>query len=170
MALNQLCRPLLLAAILAPLLTAFTTPSTRKPARARRGYTPTPMDPTVLKEQFVIIGASGGAFAYWWTVTVPMKRREVAASKRTGEIADLLDDLETADAAAGAKPTAGDRRVERWLLSDWRDPKRRKDPAVPFLGRAKFNSGDNPILVAGALIMATGVANAIAERAFAGGS
>ena len=47
---------------------------------------------------------------------------------------------------------------QRWLLSDWMDPKTsKKAAALPLLPKSKFNSGDNPILAATALIMATGV-------------
>lgn len=110
---------------------------------------------------------------------------------------------------ADGSGSQGDRRLERWLLRDWLDPSRRKEPALPFLPKAKFNSGDaaalflkslkrsqpslrrlkmertsrrkrrdrtlkvgrqrvagdNPIIAAGALILAAGVANALGERA-----
>mmetsp|Transcript_10699 Transcript_10699/g.31903 ORF Transcript_10699/g.31903 Transcript_10699/m.31903 type:complete len:164 (+) Transcript_10699:177-668(+) len=160
-------RNALLHASLLCLATAFV----RSPAAPRRAtrtrYVPEPVDPSVIAGQLVVIGASGAAGLYWWRVTVPQKRVEVARSKRSGEIAELLDELEEADAAAEGRPTAGDRRVERWLLTDWRNPEA-KDPALPFLPKAKFNSGDNPILAAGALILAAGVANALGERVFAG--
>ncbi|KAH8083973.1 hypothetical protein JL720_8219 [Aureococcus anophagefferens] len=84
------------------------------PQRPRRAtslalsdYVPTPVDPAVVAQQLGVIGASGGAAYYWWTVTVPQKRLE-----------------------------------------------------------SKFNSGDNPIIAAAALILAFGVANALGERAF----
>ena len=101
----------------------------------------------------------------WWTQTVPAKRLEVSRSKKSGEISDLLDELDEANREAEGQPTAGDKRVERWLLTDWREPSRRKEPALPMLPKSKFNSGDNPILAAAALILSFGVANALAERA-----
>ena len=141
-----------------------------RPGRARlstaRAYTPTPVEPGVILQQLSVIGASGGAAYFWWTVTVPEKRLEVSRSKKGGEIKELLDDLDAAAEAAEGSATAGDRRLERWLLSDWLNPQRRKDPALPFLPKAKFNSGDNPILAAAALILAFGLANALGERAF----
>jgi hypothetical protein len=77
-----------------------------------------------------------------------------------------------------------ERAFERWLFSDWlsqargrgrgRDRKgrstvvpagRQKDPAIPvLLPNAKWNSGDNPVLVASALIAMGVVASAIVEK------
>ncbi len=54
------------------------------------------------------------------------------------------------------------RALERWLFTDWlrqRDSKsrttagRQKEPALPILKSAKWNSGDNPVLVTTALIL-----------------
>ena len=123
-----------------------------------RHYTPTPVDPSVIAQQLAVVGASGAAGFVWWTQTVPAKRLEVSRSKKSGEIAELLDELDEAEAT-------GDRKLERWLLTDWREPSRRKEPALPMLPKSKFNSGDNPILAAAALIMSFGLANALAERA-----
>ena len=123
-----------------------------------RRYTPTPVDPSVIAQQLAVIGVSGAAGFVWWTQTVPAKRLEVSRSKKSGEIAELLDELDEAEAM-------GDRKLERWLLTDWREPSRRKEPALPMLPRSKFNSGDNPIVAAAALILSFGLANALAERA-----
>ncbi len=123
-----------------------------------RHYTPTPVDPSVIAQQLAVIGVSGAAGFVWWTQTVPAKRLEVSRSKKSGEIAELLDELDEAEAT-------GDRKLERWLLTDWREPSRRKEPALPMLPRSKFNSGDNPIVAAAALILSFGLANALAERA-----
>ena len=123
-----------------------------------RRYTPTPVDPSVVAQQLAVVGVSGAAGFVWWTQTVPAKRLEVSRSKKSGEIAELLDELDEAEAT-------GDRKLERWLLTDWREPSRRKEPALPMLPKSKFNSGDNPILAAAALIMSFGLANALAERA-----
>ena len=123
-----------------------------------RRYTPTPVDPSVVAQQLAVVGVSGAAGFVWWTQTVPAKRLEVSRSKKSGEIAELLDELDEAEAT-------GDRKLERWLLTDWREPSRRKEPALPMLPKSKFNSGDNPVLAAAALIMSFGLANALAERA-----
>jgi len=52
-----------------------------------------------------------------------------------------------------------DRNFERWLFTDWlqdnksaRKAGRRKEPALPILKDARWNSGDNPVLAASALI------------------
>ncbi len=56
--------------------------------------------------------------------------------------------------------TSSQRLLERWLFADWlrqRQTKksgRQKEPALPILKSAKWNSGDNPILVTTLLIMA----------------
>ena len=123
-----------------------------------RHYTPTPVDPSVIAQQLTVVGVSGAAGFVWWTQTVPAKRLEVSRSKKSGEIAELLDELDEAEAT-------GERQLERWLLTDWREPSRRKEPALPMLPKSKFNSGDNPVLAAAALIMSFGLANALAERA-----
>ena len=123
-----------------------------------RHYTPTPVDPSVVAQQLAVIGVSGAAGFVWWTQTVPAKRLEVSRSKKSGEIAELLDELDEAEAT-------GDRKLERWLLTNWREPSRRTEPALPMLPRSKFNSGDNPIVAAAALILSFGLANALAERA-----
>mmetsp|Transcript_52947 Transcript_52947/g.99219 ORF Transcript_52947/g.99219 Transcript_52947/m.99219 type:complete len:209 (+) Transcript_52947:44-670(+) len=49
--------------------------------------------------------------AYWWYVIVPFKRREVASSKRRGEIKGYLDDL--------AKTPADERKPEKWLYDKY---------------------------------------------------
>ena len=123
-----------------------------------RRYTPTPVDPSVVAQQLAVVGVSGAAGFVWWTQTVPAKRLEVSRSKKSGEIAELLDELDEAEAT-------GDRKLERWLLTDWREPSRRKEPALPMLPKSKFNSGDNPVLAAAALLLSFGLANALAERA-----
>ena len=140
------------------LASSFRCSTRPRTPRTMRHYTPTPVDPSVIAQQLAVIGVSGAAGFVWWTQTVPAKRLEVSRSKKSGEIAELLDELDEAEAT-------GDRKLERWLLTDWREPSRRKEPALPMLPKSKFNSGDNPILAAAALIMSFGLANALAERA-----
>ena len=140
------------------LASSFRCSTRPKTPRTMRHYTPTPVDPSVVAQQLAVVGVSGAAGFVWWTQTVPAKRLEVSRSKKSGEIAELLDELDEAEAT-------GDRKLERWLLTDWREPSRRKEPALPMLPKSKFNSGDNPVLAAAALIMSFGLANALAERA-----
>lgn len=140
------------------LAASFRCSTRPKTPRTMRHYTPTPVDPSVVAQQLAVVGVSGAAGFVWWTQTVPAKRLEVSRSKKSGEIAELLDELDEAEAT-------GDRKLERWLLTDWREPSRRKEPALPMLPKSKFNSGDNPVLAAAALILSFGLANALAERA-----
>ena len=140
------------------LASSFRCSTRPKTPRTMRHYTPTPVDPSVVAQQLAVVGVSGAAGFVWWTQTVPAKRLEVSRSKKSGEIAELLDELDEAEAT-------GDRKLERWLLTDWREPSRRKEPALPMLPKSKFNSGDNPVLAAAALILSFGLANALAERA-----
>lgn len=97
----------------------------------------------------------------WWTQVVPTKRTELARSKaKGGEVRQYLDELQTAG-------ESGDERgFERWLFSDWlKKDKSSKPGALPFLKKAKWNSGDNPVLVAFGAIMACVIAASLAERA-----
>jgi hypothetical protein len=64
-----------------------------------------------------------------------------------------------------------DRAFERWLFTDWlednksaRKAGRQKEPALPILKDAKWNSGDNPVLAATALISLGVLFTAITER------
>lgn len=63
------------------------------------------------------------------------------------------------------------RALERWLFTDWLQnnksastPGRQKEPALPVLKNAKWNSGDNPILAATALILVGVTLTALVER------
>lgn len=160
--------PALSGAFVAPLAQGPKSFAARPvPSAAARtqalAYTPSPMDTTVLAQQAVVIGLSAGAYAYWSSVIVPQKRTELSKSKRGGEIDEYLAELETEDGAA-------ERPLERWLLSDWVDarskdgPRERKVSAIPILKDAKWNSGDNPVLAAAALILAAGIASSLGER------
>ena len=68
------------------------------------------------------------------------------------------------------KPNVGDGRdFERWLFSDWLNKPsskggRQKEPALPILKEAKWNSGDNPVLVTAAIMMFGVVLASITER------
>lgn len=68
------------------------------------------------------------------------------------------------------KPNVGDGRdFERWLFSDWlinnkSKEGRQKEPALPILKKAKWNSGDNPVLVTAALMMLGVMVASVTER------
>jgi hypothetical protein len=62
-----------------------------------------------------------------------------------------------------------DRAFERWLFTDWLEQDKRrggrqKEPAIPILKTAKWNSGDNPVLAATALILSGVLLTALTER------
>ena len=64
---------------------------------------------------------------------------------------------------------SSDRAFERWLFTDWLDKPpskggRQKELALPVLKDAKWNSGDNPVLAATALIMGGVLVTAVVER------
>ena len=67
--------------------------------------------------------------------------------------------------------TTADRSFERWLFTDWlqdnkskRKGGRKKEPALPILKSAKWNSGDNPVVVAAFLMMVGILFTILTER------
>jgi len=110
--------------------------------------------PEVLAGLISTVGLSAGAYGYWDKVIVPQKRAEVAASKRKGEIKEYLEDIRGDD----------ERKAEQWLFTDWLEPNKEKTPAVPFLPKKKFNSGDNPVIAAAGLIVGLGIVSGILSQ------
>jgi hypothetical protein len=127
----------------------------------------------------VLLVAVGVPFGYWWYITVPEARRDLAKRKRSpeGDVRQYVEELRE-------NP---DRKAERWLYSQYLDQlpataaqeaKRRVRPTVedaptqtaapPSLAELfqpaslrdnatpRFWSGDNPVLVASSSIMAAG--------------
>jgi len=108
---------------------------------------------------------------------------ENAISTRTAE-----DGVSVANSASVSdssyieiKPNVGDGRdLERWLFSDWLNNNkstgggggggRKKEPALPFLKKAKWNSGDNPVVVTAAIMMVGIVIASVTERVGTGAS
>ena len=60
--------------------------------------------------------------------------------------------------------TKNNRSFERWLFTDWLEKAPSKPSALPVLKNAKWNSGDNPVLAATALIVLGVLATAVTER------
>jgi|AntRauTorckE5430_2_1112549.scaffolds.fasta_scaffold03760_2 hypothetical protein len=130
----------------------------------------------------------------WAEEVVPVSRTKLALSKKNGEVNQYLQELKqgsintsiNADADADVqdgtttatstnmntiKPNVGDGRdLERWLFSDWlNDNKsarggRKKEPAIPILKKAKWNSGDNPVVVTAAIMMVGIIIASVTER------
>ena len=69
-----------------------------------------------------------------------------------------------------AEDESDSRQLERWLFTDWliamdrTRTRTKKESAIPILKNAKWNSGDNPVLVATALILLGVVLTAVTER------
>lgn len=100
------------------------------------------------------------ACTVWWTSVIPQKRSELALSKRRGSVRKYLDELRDDESEDSSK------KMQRWLFSDWlQKDSGPKDAALPFLKKAKWNSGDNPILVAFAGIFALVISASLLERA-----
>ncbi|GKZ00384.1 hypothetical protein MPSEU_000991400 [Mayamaea pseudoterrestris] len=107
----------------------------------------------------------------WATEVVPVSRTNLAISKRSGAVKDYLEELQD---VGNMTSTDGDtRKVERWLFTDWlnaldrsnkRINGRQKEPALPILKNAKWNSGDNPVLAATGLILLGVLFTSITER------
>eukprot|EP01041_Mallomonas_annulata_P010723 gene10723-22389_t len=123
------------------------------------------LPPTETVEAFIgVTIVSSIAAVYWWNVVVPQKRKELLQSKNQGEVRDYLDTLR--DEERNDQKTAS-KSMLRWFFTDWLTKKSRpKSAALPFLKKAKWNSGDNPILVASGAIIACVIAASLAERGF----
>jgi hypothetical protein len=132
----------------------------------------------ILPETSVLLGFVGivlvSALAGWvWAnQVVPVSRTNLAISKRTGPVKDYLDELRASGANAtvsNATDTGSSREFEQWLFTDWLEKPekkagRQKEPALPVLKNAKWNSGDNPVLAASALIGLGVLFSSVTER------
>lgn len=131
----------------------------------------------------VLVLLCGAAAWVWAEAVVPVSRTKLALSKKNGPVRVYLDELREAAHTNGTDVPLGvvaagnfsvarsdDRAWERWLFADWLEKPqsakggRKKDPALPILKDAKWNSGDNPVLVATALILLGVIVTAITER------
>ena len=126
----------------------------------------------------------------WNNSVVPISRTKLAISKSRGEVKQYLDELEEGVAAGASTDIseAGEpvtsvpmsenfaesdgRDFERWLFTDWLEGRkggskagRQKEPALPILKSAKWNSGDNPVVVTSALMFLGVIVAALTERA-----
>ena len=102
---------------------------------------------------------------YWWQVIIPQQRTKLAISKSRGEVKEYLEDLNSSSNNNDDNNNSNNNRaLEKWLFADWLRKTKNKPAALPFLKKAKWNSGDNPILVAFAGISSLVIAASIAER------
>lgn len=159
-------------------------------ARAFEAVAP---DPSLLVGMGSVVLLCIAAGFVWANDVVPVSRTKLAISKSRGDVKEYLDGLKTMDensspdinatalqhdeqndvdeiVGTNVKPNVGDGRdFERWLFSDWLNKPgakggRQKEPALPILKEAKWNSGDNPVLVTAAIMMLGVVLASITER------
>ena len=125
----------------------------------------------------------------WNNSVVPISRTKLAISKSRGDVKQYLDELEEGAASttsassledgeiatsiqANEEPVESDgREFERWLFTDWLEGRksgskagRQKEPAIPILKSAKWNSGDNPVVVTSALMFLGVIVASLTER------
>mmetsp|Transcript_20866 Transcript_20866/g.24828 ORF Transcript_20866/g.24828 Transcript_20866/m.24828 type:complete len:241 (+) Transcript_20866:54-776(+) len=93
---------------------------------------------------------------------------EVVAASLAVSINPIVEEVELSNPTP---QNEADRNFERWLFTDWlqdnksaRKAGRQKEPALPILKDAKWNSGDNPVLAASALIGIGVLFTAFTER------
>ena len=99
-----------------------------------------------------------------------------AAPTPTTSASSLADGEESAATAnsmqTSEEPVKSDgREFERWLFTDWLEGRksgskagRQKEPAIPILKSAKWNSGDNPVVVTSALMFLGVIVASLTER------
>lgn len=120
------------------------------------------------------------AASVWANEVVPVSRTKLAISKSRGEVREYLDGLQQNNTTVVGVDdeesevviqyqTDDGRGFERWLFSDWLNKPtskggRQKEPALPILKDAKWNSGDNPVLVTAGIMLIGIVLASITER------
>jgi hypothetical protein len=116
-------------------------------------------DPSALIGMGSVIVLCVIAAVVWSEQVVPVSRTKLAISKRRGAVKEYLDELEEEEES---------RPIEQWLFADWLRSRAgsndKKEPALPILKNAKWNSGDNPVLVTSALLMVGVLVAAVTER------
>lgn len=140
---------LVLRAVPSPLLAA---------TEASSSFEPILPDTTTLVGMGLVVALCVVAAIVWNTQVVPVSRTKLAISKSRGDVKEYLEEL---------REDEGERQVEQWLFTDWLDNnnnKSQKAPAVPFLKQAKWNSGDNPVVVTAAIMMVGIVVASVTER------
>jgi hypothetical protein len=127
-------------------------------------------DTSVLLGFLGIILVSALAGWVWANQVVPVSRTNLAISKRSGPVKEYLDELRESGAnTTVSNATDSSRAFEQWLFTDWLEKPekkagRQKEPALPILKNAKWNSGDNPVLAASALIGLGVLFTSVTER------
>ena len=170
--------------------TILTAPPAVTEAKAFEAVAP---DTTILIGFGIVFVLSVIASYVWSEQVVPISRTKLALSKRNGEVKNYLDGLKegsdtssvnanaisteedgvaNSESVSDSSSNSGDGRgLERWLFSDWLVNNksaggggRKKEPALPFLKKAKWNSGDNPVVVTAAIMMVGILIASVTER------
>ena len=170
---------------------ATPTVGNMEPVMVTSVYEPImPSTETILGMTLIVVLCAFTAWI-WQSQVVPTARTNLAISKSRGPLKEYLDELKASDPKTRDKDlvetvanedtlssqqssqplNSNGRAMERWLFADWlKDNKserragRQKEPALPILKSAKWNSGDNPVLVATLLIGLGVVLTAVTER------
>jgi hypothetical protein len=126
-----------------------------KEATSSPVFEPIAPNASVLVGMGLVVALCVIAATVWSSSVVPISRTKLAMSKNRGQVKEYLEDLRESD----------DRSFEQWLFTDWlRSNKSAKLPALPFLKKAKWNSGDNPVVVTSAIMMFGIIVASITER------
>ncbi|GAX09635.1 hypothetical protein FisN_19Lu101 [Fistulifera solaris] len=142
---------------------------------AQTTFEPVIPDGSVMMGMISIVLLSGLAFYVWQEQVVPVSRTKLALSKRRGAVKQYLDELSAEEAIVRSEGrSSSSRSFERWLFTDWlvqREKKLtgqsiKKEPALPILKDAKWNSGDNPVIAATGLIGLCVLIASLTERIF----
>lgn len=99
---------------------------------------------------------------------------DIETSMQSNSADDISEGVETSTSMQSNSADAADsdgRDFERWLFTDWLEGRkggskagRQKEPALPILKSAKWNSGDNPVVVTSALMFLGVVIASLTER------
>ena len=99
---------------------------------------------------------------------------DIKTSIQSNSADDISEGVETSTSMQSNSADAADsdgRDFERWLFTDWLEGRkggskagRQKEPALPILKSAKWNSGDNPVVVTSALMFLGVVIASLTER------
>lgn len=155
---NSVARPL--ASQSSQLSDTLTSTLTAATAEVAREFEPVVNTDAVYGLLGVTVISTAAALV-WWQQVVPSQRMKLAKSKANGEIKEYLEELRGLEGSE-------DRALEKWFYTDWLQKNKRKPAAIPFIKKVKWNSGDNPVLVAFGAIMACVLAASLAERVLPG--
>lgn len=128
-------------------------------------------DSSAIAAMGIIVVLCVVASLVWANEVVPVSRTKLSISKNKGQVKDYLDELKSTELTdtteADEEVLANDRSFEKWLFSDWlsNNKSEKKAAAIPFLKKAKWNSGDNPVLVTSGLLLLCVLFASITERA-----